>query len=301
MRPVDRATIARAAVVALVGSIETAAHADAISDAALEAAEQAYADLDYASAIRHADEAIAHGALGHAALVRAYRVSAVSHAALEQSGPAKDAFRKLLTIDPEYELDRALSPKVQTPYFEARGDWRAELVHPGLDVTSLLAQNEPGTLRVTTRGFAGLVKEVVVGFRWGLAGQPATMHLAPSARMDVPVPAPPLGTSRCEYWVQALDEHDDVLFEVGNPLMPKTAFLPAPQGAASPWGPTRSGSEAPLHQGGLLASPVFWTVAAVVVVGAGVGTYFALAKRSPSTVSLSPAFGCTSGLSGSCN
>ncbi len=285
----------------LLAATETASRADAIADTEVEAAERAYAALDYPAAIHHADQAIAHGALAHAALVRAYRVSAVAHAALEQTGPAKEAFRKLLTIDPEYELDRALSPKVQTPYFEARGDWRAESVHPGLEALALLAPGEPGTLRVTTRGFSGLVKYVSVSFRWGAVREATTKTVPPETQIDVPVPPPPPGGSRFDYWVQAMDDRDDVLFEVGNPATPKTTFLTVSQpGASTAVDSKRGASDAPAHQGGgLLSSPVFWTVAAVVVVGAGVGTYF-LAKGSPSPT-LGPRLACGNSASDSCN
>lgn len=283
-----------------VGSVEHGAYADQANEAEIEVAERAYLSLDYAVAIDHVDRAIEHGALTHSALVRAYRVAAVSHAALEQFGPAKEAFRKLLMIDPDYDLDRGLSPKIQMPYAEARGEWRAELEHPGMEVAPVVAPGEAGTLRITTRGFAGLVKHVVTGYRWGSMGQAVERSDAPQERIDAPLAAPPPGTSRLDFWVQAKDDREDVLFEVGSPATPKTTFLsPGPAVEARSGLPPTPG-EAPPRRGGLFSSPVFWTIASVVVVGAGAATYFVLSKGN-SSASLTPRLACGNSPSDSCN
>jgi hypothetical protein len=283
-----------------VGSVEHGAYADPANDGEIVAAERAYLSLDYAAAIGHVDRAIALGALTHSALVRAYRVAAVSHAALEQFDAAKESFRKLLMIDPDYDLDRGLSPKIQMPYAEARGEWRAELEHPGMDVAPVIAPGEAGTLRITTRGFAGLVTHVVTGYRWGSAGQAVERSDAPQERIDAPLVAPPPGTSRLDFWVQAKDDREDVLFEVGNPATPKTTFLsPGPAVEPGP-GLSPAPAEAPPRRGGIFSSPIFWTIASVVVVGAGAATYFALSK-SNSSASLTPRIACANSPNDSCN
>jgi hypothetical protein len=271
-----RRALAFAALLALASFAPRARAADAKVQQDLEQAEQALVNLDYDTANKIATRlAQAHG-LSHDQVVRTYRLLALTDAVLDKEAASRDAFIALLTFDPNYAGDPNLGPKVQAPFMEAKGTMRAQAVQPGLDATVTLPSSDPGQAHVTTRDPTHVSKKVVFAYRW--AGDPTFTTVPVAAGDNVPAditPAPP-GTTRLEYYAQALDANDSVVFEVGNPNTPKTATVeiaPAPVGGV--------GGGAPVQEShSIFASPWFWTVAGVVVAGAGTGIYLAAHKSS---------------------
>src|SRR5260221_704720 len=136
---------------------------------------------------------------------------------------------------------------------------------------------EAGALRVTTRDPTHVVKKVVVGWRWAASGDFTQVTIAVGSGVPVDVPAPPPGKTRAEYYAQALDDRDDVVFESGSPTGPKTAIVDT-SGAVS--GGSSGGKEKPAGGGSsVTSSPVFWTVIAVVVVGGATAAFLALRPK----------------------
>jgi hypothetical protein len=254
----------------------------------LETAEQAYANLDYAEAGKLADQVLARRGLTHSQLVRATRLRALAQAALGQEGPARDAFVALLAYDPDYRLDSNLSPRIQASFFEARGYWRGQPARPGVEASTLLAARDEGTLRVTLRDPTRLVAALRVGFRWGGSGEMTLRSLPPSENASVQVPPPPPGVRRFDYFVQALNEREAVVFEAGSPEAPKStvALASGPEAAAAPGRGERSSS--------FFSSPLFWALVGVgVVAGGATGVYFATRDSGrPSSGLLVPTLGC---------
>lgn len=254
----------------------------------LEAAEQAYANLDYAEAGKLADQMLARRGLTHSQLVRATRLRALAQAALGQEAQARDAFVALLAYDPDYRIDSNLSPRIQASFFEARGFWRGQPSRPGVEATTQLASRDEGTLRVTLRDPTRLVAGLRVGFRWGASGEMTVRPLPPSENASIQVPPPPAGVRRLDYFVQALNDRDAVVFEAGSPEAPKStvALGPASEGAA----PGRSEPSS-----SLFSSPLFWVIAGAVVAGGATSVYFATrdsGNGKPNSGLLVPTLGC---------
>ena len=93
---------------------------------------------------------------------------------------------------------------------------------------------------------------------------------------SVEIPAPPVGGTRIDYYVQAFDDRNNTVMENGSANMPRSAFV-------------ETAAEKPpaAESKSILSSPIFWAVAGAVVVGGGVGTYFAL-QPSPATTARMP-------------
>ncbi len=248
------------------------------------AVEQQYAKLDYEQANVGAERLAQRGrGLSHDELVRTYKVLAVTHAVLDHAEQAKDAFIALLTFEPSYAVDPNLGPKVQTPFLEARGFWRAQGAKPGLEISAVVRGTEPGTLRVTTRDPTRVVRAVTVGFRWGSTGAFTLGTVAVGDGVAVEVPTAPAGKARLDYYAQAVDERDNVLFEIGRAAVPRSAFVEA-RPAAAP-AKTEEGSS-------LFASPIFWLATAAVVAGGATAGYFAFRPGPPVAATYKPSLEC---------
>lgn len=254
--------------------------ADPKAQSDLESAEQALVNMDYDTANKIADRVSKHRGLSHEQLVRTYRVLALTHAVLDHEAQAREAFQFLLVIDPEYQGDPNLGPKVQAPFMEARGYVRAQAVKAGIETSVSVRANEPGSIRVTTRDPAHIVKKVVVGWRWGSDTTYATSTVPAGEAQVVQVSAPPPGASRLDYYAQATDDRDGALFESGNPNVPKSTTVEAPSFGG---GPAGAGAEAPQKSGGsIVSSPIFWVVVGVIVAGGAV-TAVALTSKKDNT------------------
>ncbi len=245
----------------------------------VELAEQLYAKLEYDQANAAADRALKQRGLTHDQLVRATRVLALTHAVLDHGDASREAFVQLLAYDADFQVDQNLGPKVSTPFMEARGFWRAQPQKPGLVTTPLLRTNEPGTLKVTTRDPTHLVKKLSVGYRWSSSGEFTVSAASAGEGATIEVPAPPSGKTRLDYFVQAMDERDDVVFENGSPLVPKSAFA-------------EGGAVAATQKTTVFASPVFWIAAGVVVAGGATAAYFATRPGEPTSATLRPIAFC---------
>jgi len=152
----------------------------------VQAAIEAYGDLDFAAALAAAKRAVGTR-LSRADLARAYEVLAFSYAALDSSRQAVDAFRELIFLDPDREPDvQRVSPRITSLYASALGQ---VLVLRGLTADSASFVGGQGAVpvqfsvsrpaRVTTRlvGIGGLDAVVdsqlvagVGGFRWDAIG-----------------------------------------------------------------------------------------------------------------------------------
>ena len=265
----------------------------------LQAAEQALVNLDYEAANKAADAIAQEPGLSHEELVRVFRVVALTDAVLDKETAAREAFQRLLTYDPTYTADPNLGPKVQAPFLEARGFLRAQIAQPGIDVSVSLRSTDGGAIRVTTRDPLHIAQRAAVGFRWSADAAFTTEPVAIGDGASAPIPPPPIGTTRLDYYVQVFDEHGNAIFESGNATNPKSATVElspvtTPPPPPPPIAPHRS----------ILASPIFWTIAGVVVAGATTGVYFAARGTSsaaaPTGILLTPSVQCGYPASSAC-
>lgn len=241
----------------------------------VETAEQLYAKLDYEQANSVAERIVKERGLTHDQIVRAYRVLAVTYAILDREEAARETFLKLLVYDPDYQVDPNLGPKVNNPFVEARGVFRALSSRPGIEVATNV-RSDGGQLRVTTRDPTKIVKKVVVGYRWTSSGEYRTSQISAGEGVPVEVAPAPVGRTRLDFYAQALDERDNAVIESGNPNVPKSAFAET----------ARGGDGGGAGGGSVFASPFFWGFTGAAVIGGGLALFFALRPQDPPTRAL---------------
>jgi len=162
MRPVKKLV----SVLAFLAITTASGMALATPESDLASAENSYAALDYGSASSKAEDVLAQRGLGHDVLVRATRVAALSHAALNHSEKAKEYFVLLLGYDPDFKVDSKLGPRFNEPFAEARGYWQAQGRKPSMDVQAVVQYGQTGQIRVVTTDPMGNIKRVSVAYRW---------------------------------------------------------------------------------------------------------------------------------------
>lgn len=89
--------------------------------AGLDAARKAYADLNYEVCQEEARASLG-GPADRTERVDAYRLLGLCQAALGDTEEARDAFTKMLLLDPAAELPKGLSPRFTSSYLEAKGE-----------------------------------------------------------------------------------------------------------------------------------------------------------------------------------
>lgn len=261
--------------------------ADDAKGSSVDAAEDAYAKLDYDTANKAAKEAIETGHLSHDELVRAQRVLAVSHAVLDRGDEARQAFIDLLGFDPEFKVDPNLGPKVTTPFFEARGFWRGQSKQPGVEVKVEGRVSTGGSLVIAIRDPRHIVKAAELGYRWGPSGEFQKKKLATNGSSTIDFAGAPGTETRLDYYISATDDRENVVLAAGAPSAPKNHIFEAAAGGSG-------GPQAPKEKKSVLGSPVFWGVTGgVVAAAAGTVLFFALQPAAqPDAATMSPALYC---------
>lgn len=142
----------------------------------LALAEQAYGAVDFETQRAEAQRALEAGHADPARLAHIYRLLGIAHAALGEPEPAKLAFMRLLALDPDVALEHVLSPRLRTPYMEARGYWDVTSTRLGVEVSREAAS---GGLRLTLHDPLDMIARVRVSRAgpgrdtvWGAAAEP---------------------------------------------------------------------------------------------------------------------------------
>jgi hypothetical protein len=192
--------------------------------------QKAYAEVDYESTRRLAKAALERGGNDRASTAELYLLWGTAAAALDQADEARVAFLYVLAINPEAKLERSLSPKIRAPYLEARGSMSQADGKPPLGLGLQRHQQE---LEVTLTDSAHVVARVEVATRAHPDEPFARRRLEAVPRKRVPTP----NGAELDFFLQALDRHANVLFELGNQDAPEhLAFVssrPVPAAAAA--------------------------------------------------------------------
>src|SRR4029079_528650 len=118
------------------------------------------------------------------------------------------------------------------------------------------------------------------------SGEYAVAPFTPGEAVAVEVSAAPLGRTRLDFYVQALDDRENAVLEAGNPSVPKSAFAEAGISSVGGRGGKPEGSS-------VFSSPFFWIFAGAAVAGGGTALFFALRPQDPpSKAALSPVIAC---------
>lgn len=222
-----QAGAALALAVTVLGGPQSAAASDAV-----EAAERAYKDVDFEAQLAQASRALEEGHHDPATLANIYRLLGIAHAALNAPEAAKGAFMRLLAIDRDIELEHVLSPRLRTPYMEARGFW--DVSRSRLD---LALEPADGGLVLSLSDPLGMARRVRMTTLGGEPVQVADRAAAPRIVVEAGALAP---HARRALQVELLDARENVL--LARVLSPPAA--PAPR--ATPAAPQRSPRKAAL-------------------------------------------------------
>ena len=205
------------------------AHAEA-SPAAdpVEQAERAYREVDFPRQRALARQALEQGDGEPARVAQIYRLLGIAHAVLGEPEAAKDAFARLLELDPGVELERSLSPRIRSPYMEARGEWDVASEHLGV---SIIVFDAKRGLSIAVHDPKDMVRRVRLRVSApGVAGASSGIPAAPELYFP-PSELRPGSRQR----VELLDEYSNVLALRELPEL--AAPAPAPLVHAAPAAP----------------------------------------------------------------
>lgn len=235
-------------------------------EATLARAEAAYLDVDFEST-----KALAHDALhagGHEAAdtLRLYTLLGIASSALGEDDAAREAFSRVIALDPQGHLDKTLSPKLRAPYLEVRGQLMARGDLPALDGR---VTNDTGALRLEVVDPTAIGRAIEVSYRAERSASFTTVKLLTAPAKLGPAPK---GAARLEYVVVVRDEYGNVVFRRGTEHEPAVLAL-GPREHASEAG---KGENGPNPRGYHLAAGI---LGGVGLAAAGVGAYFSVQRE----------------------
>lgn len=178
-------------------------------------------DLELEKAARTLAAAEATPGNDRAQVLELLELQGIVFGTMNKEPKARDAFRALLTLNPEFKLSGDHPPRVRTPFYEAK-DWVAEnaplQLEPGattgLKVTSLNVLVKKDTLR--------LVKKA----RFVLTEGPEP--LSREVPIDAGAAKAPLEATKVVWRVELLGKRDEVLLELGPFTHEGTDKTPTP-------------------------------------------------------------------------
>ncbi len=212
-----RATSLYPGLIAACLALAPGAWAQGVSSS-LSDVERAYAEVDYERTRTLAIAAIQQGKNDRGTTGELYLLWAIAAAALDQHEEARRAFSQALAANPELKLERNLSPKIRAPYLEARGAMSGAGGNLPLELT---VQRRGRELELGLRDSLRVADSLTFSARAEASKAFTQWRFGPRPLRRVPLP----GGSELQYFVQALDEHDNVLFELGTADDPRRLVL----------------------------------------------------------------------------
>lgn len=235
-------------------------------EATLARAEAAYLEVDFEATKKLAHDALQAGGNEPADTLRLYTLLGIACSALGEDDAAREAFSRVIALDPQGHLDKTLSPKIRAPYLEVRGQLTARGDLPPLDGR---LTHESGALRLELVDPTAIGRGIAVSYRAVHAQPFTTVKLAAAPAKLGPAPK---GAARLEYVVVVRDEYGNVVFRRGTEDEPAVLAL----------GPRDYGIDAGRNEGAPSARG--YHLAAGVLAGAGlaaagVGAYFTVERE----------------------
>jgi hypothetical protein len=186
----------------------------------LSMAEDAMTGIEYAQSRGLAEQAIARGALSSAELARAYRLVAVACAQLDDNPCAEAAFLRLFALDPGSNVATRLSPAKRSAALGARGFWAVRKESFGLEVNFDRRERQ---LIVAVRDPLKWARAVHVWSR--VADQPYRKQQRSAAAEQLFAVEVDTPTDTLEVYAFVVDEHDNVLMQLGREREPRVFGL----------------------------------------------------------------------------
>lgn len=242
----------------------------------LKAAEAAYQKIDFDGTLENARKALKAGGNEPKRVARIYYLLGLAHATKQNPDEARDAFVRMIAIAPDMQIEKSLSPRLRSPYLEARGYWasRPEKLgaEPKLNV-------DDSKLIVGVTDPASMVDRVRVRTRLKPGGDYREAVEKPGDEVVVTVPGL-AQRGRVQFNIALLDEHGNVLWRSGTDGAPEALGTLRQKDAA---GPRRDRTPARPADGGSDPTPfhvLAGTAAALGVISIGVAVPFHLKRES---------------------
>lgn len=198
--------------------------------ALLDRAEAAYAGILLAEARSLAQRAIGAGSLPLEQLRRAYAIIGDTYAIERQPDRARQAYVRLLAVEPRAQPNPELNPQLQSPFFEARAFWNDKGMAIGIDAALLELDGVP-TLEFTVRDPMPMAAELRASVT-GPSGESEERRF-PTGGGTVRWPMP-AGTESVTFHASLLDRSGNELHRLGTADGPRVADLPAPPAPPPP-------------------------------------------------------------------
>ena len=191
----------------------------------LERAQKILEELKYAEAAKSLDAAWNTPGNDHETVLEILKLQAVVAATLGQFDRARQLFRSLLYLAPDYELPEAdLGPKVISTFFEAKGRVTADNVLRFEALPTERDEQRVQQIGVSVKADPlKLARSVRFHTRIGVDNWQIKDARLTEGTASLPIEAPSL-----EWWAELLGEKDRVLALVGSPGKPLLTAKAAP-------------------------------------------------------------------------
>lgn len=165
-------------------------------------------DLELEKAARTLAAAEAVQGNDRAQVLELLELQAIVFGTMNKEPKARDAFRQLLTLNPEFKLSGDHPPRVRTPFYEAK-DWVAENAPLQLEPGATIGPKVTGLTVVVKKDTLRLVKKA----RFVLTEGPAP--LTRETPIEAGAAKVALEAAKVAWRVELLGKHDEVLLELG--------------------------------------------------------------------------------------
>lgn len=180
-------------------------------------AQKLFDDLDVDGAGKALDAATAAGNLDRASLIQLYVLQGLIRATLGRAALARDAFYRLLLLEPTYALPKNQPPRVRTPFFEAKG----MAAEHGPTTAEPAVDSEPGAVKqlsvAVKKDVLKLARAVVFTVRDAGGERRARVELQDG------VAALAVSGPKVTWSAAVLGDRDNVILEVGTASAPLEA------------------------------------------------------------------------------
>jgi hypothetical protein len=255
---------------ALTGVVALALAAGA-SNADLDRAEKLFSAYQYEPALAALNRAKEVEGNDRSTLLRIFELQGVISGQLRRSAAAENAFRQLLTLDPEHRLSSDYAPRVMTPFFEAK----RQVTESGpLVFKAIPAQVEPGTVRsVRARVDADpfhWARQVRFHLRSGETWSSSEVALSADGEASVETSG-----QEVAWWAELIGDRAAVLGQIADESNPQIDAAPPPSlsaGALTPPPPSTTAARASSSTPG--SQWLSYGLIAGAAVSTGAGSYF---------------------------
>jgi hypothetical protein len=262
----------------------------------LDQAEKELQALEYTKAIRTARAVLVRGGNDPKKLKRIYALLGQALAATGQGEQAKAFFSLLLALDPGFQLERDLSPKIRAPLVKAQEDWAGR---PGLTAVHRppdeAAADRQLVLRIkVVEDPMAMVKAARVTYQLPDSATRSAVKIggagAPELVAGIPLPALKAKPGTLRYHIDLLDQKDNIVWRAGSPDSPLRITLTGDRAAAADVAAS-AGTDTPATSAPAASTAWYkrwwvWAIAGAVVAGAATAVVVTTAGPDKSKVGL---------------